>query len=180
MHVMHYLSYQYVHKSQSCETWVPQSQCRCVKILSQIYTFLANYSILQFLTLCPIILPRSPYYSFDICHYSHGDVHKHILYIGYNNDSMSFSLVTTTKYYGYVSLLLLWVHFQIQIKTEVDSLLVLTALLIVTNHVCVAVIFYLMPAKHGQARPVLKNSTYYFKTRNTHVQSACLAQVSSM
>ena len=79
MHVMHYLSYQYVHKSQSCETWVPQTKCRCVKILSQIYTFLANYSILHFLTLCPIILPRSPYYSFDICHYSHGDINTYYI-----------------------------------------------------------------------------------------------------
>ena len=139
MHVMHYLSYQYVHKSQSCETWVPQSQCRCVKILSQIYTFLANYSILQFLTLCPIILPRSPYYSFDICHYSHGDVHKHILYIGYNNDSMSLSLLEDNNKILWLcpsSLGSLSNSDQELGTTEVDSLLVLTALLIATDRSC--------------------------------------------
>ena len=152
---MHYLSYQYVHKSQSCETWVPQSQCRCVKILSQIYCQLFSCAIPNTL----------PYYSFDICHYSHGDVHKH-RYIGYNNDSMSFSLVEDNKVLwlcpSVASLGSLSNSDQELGMTKVDSLLVLTALLIATDRVYVAVIFYLMPAKHGQARPViLKNRTYY-------------------
>ena len=130
-----------VHKSQSCKTWVAQSQCRCVKILSQVYAFLADYSILQFLTLRSIILPRSPYYSFDICHYSHGDVHKHILYIGYNNDSMSFSLVEDNNKIPWLcpsvaSLGLLSNSDQEVGTMEVDSLLVLTALLIATDCVC--------------------------------------------
>jgi len=119
MHVMHYLSYQYVHKSQ---LWVPQSQCRCVKILSQIYAFLADYSILQY-------------------SYNKGTT---------MTASMSFSLVEDNKILwlcpSVASLGLLSNSYQELGTMEVDSLLVLTALLIATDRVCVAVIFYLMPA----------------------------------
>ena len=86
------------------------------------------------------------------------------LFIGYNNDSMSFSLVEDNNKILWLcpsSLGSLSNSDQELGTTEVDSLLVLTALLIATDCVCVAVIFYLMPAKHSQARPVIfKNSTY--------------------